>query len=255
MGIAAALRKRGRLLWKSLTVRTTRASSFPTKMSRRWQLGQTAEARYWRRYLGGYGGESLRQRLDPDLPLQAYVRDWLDPAAESATVLDVGAGPLTTLGKVWEGHRLEVTPVDVIAAEYDKLLDDAGVVPPVRTVACSTEDLAERFGENRFDVVHIENALDHHADPIRALAEMVRVVRVNGHVILRHARNEAETQGYSGLHQWNLAIEDNDYAIWNKEMRASVRSELGGSAELVHLESLDEPWELVVIEKRADASA
>jgi ubiquinone/menaquinone biosynthesis C-methylase UbiE len=184
--------------------------------------------------------------------LQEYIRRWLDPAAESVSILDVGAGPLTTLGKVWEGHRVEITAVDLLADSYDRILDDFGIKPAVRTVSCATEELVGRFGENRFDLVHVENALDHHADVVKAIEQMLRVAKVGGHIVMRHARNEGETQGYQGLHQWNLCIDDSDYLIWNPEVRTSVLSEFGDWAELVHLERPGGPWELAIIEKRAE---
>jgi SAM-dependent methyltransferase len=254
--VTSAIRKRARLLWKSLTsvpAAAPRAPEFVRKMNRRWRKGQASETHYWRRYFAGYGRADLEKRLDPDLPVQEYVRRWLDPAAESASILDVGAGPLTTLGKVWEGHRLEITAVDLLAETYDEILGEFDVVPAVRTVSCATEELVEHFGEGSFDLVHVENALDHHAGVVEAIEQMLRVAKVGGHVVMRHARNEGETQGYQGLHQWNLSIEGGDYAIWNREAQTSVRAEFGHWTELVHLEKAAVPWEVVVIEKRAEA--
>jgi SAM-dependent methyltransferase len=249
----AAGRRRARLLWKSLTSvpAAPRAPEFLSKMNRRWLRGQASETRYWHKYFSGYGRDDLAKRLDPELPLQDYIQRWLDPGAESVSILDVGAGPLTTLGKVWDGGRLEITAVDILADAYDEILTEFDVVPPVRTVPCATEALAERFGENRFDLVYVENALDHHADVVEAIEQMLRVAKIGGHVVMRHARDEGESKGYDGLHQWNLCIEDGDYLIWNREVRTSVRSEFGDWSKLVHLEDPRPPWELVVVEKTA----
>ncbi len=224
-------------------------------MDNRWRKGQQSETRYWHTYFAGRAGDDLQQRLDPERPLQEHVARWLDPAAESPEILDVGAGPLTTLGKIWNGRRVTITAVDLLADDYDDVLAEFDIAPPVRTVSCPTEQLVHRFGEERFDLVYIENALDHHADVVEAIDQMLRVTRVGGHVVMRHARDEAETRGYEGLHQWNLAIEDGDYALWNREARTSVRREFGDSTELVELDRSDDPWEVVVIEKRSDPPA
>jgi hypothetical protein len=42
--------------------------------------------------------------------------------------------------------QLLVTAVDPLAEQYDDLLRDAGLVPPVRTLPGSGEELLEQFG-------------------------------------------------------------------------------------------------------------
>ena len=250
----STIARRVRVLWRSMTsvpADSPRDSVFLDRMRRRSRRGQSGEARFWHSYFGGSeGAADLERRLDTRLGLQDYVVRWLDPAAESASILDVGAGPLTTLGKVWENHRLEITAVDLLGDEYDSLLEELEIDPPVRTIACPTEQLEPRFGQNRFDLVHTENALDHHADVVGAIEQMLSVVKVGGRIVMLHARNEGERRGYQGLHQWNLAIEGDDYVAWNPEVRTSIRDELDGRASLVHLGA--EGWrDLVVLEKRA----
>ena len=250
----SAIARRVRVLWRSVTsvpADSPRDSAFLDRMRRRSHKGQSGEERFWHSYLaGGEGAADLERRLDTRLPLQDYVVRWLDPAAESASILDVGAGPLTTLGKIWQNHRLEITAVDLLGDEYDTLLEELEIVPPVRTITCPTEQLEPLFGRNAFDLVHAENALDHHADVVGAIDQMLSVVKAGGHIVLLHARNEGERRGYHGLHQWNLAIEGDDYVAWNPEVRTSIRDELDGRAALVHLGA--EGWrELVVLEKAA----
>jgi SAM-dependent methyltransferase len=254
MRLTFLLRRKAHLAWKSLTSSPADgpdAPDFVDRLHRRWARGKGHEIRYWRRYLapGGYGAADFSRRMDPDLPLQDYVTRWLDPAAESVTILDVGAGPLTILGKVWEGHDVEITPVDALADAYDEALAREGIVPLVRTITCPTEALARRFQPEQFDLAHAHNALDHHAEILRAIEQMLRVTRVGGHVVMRHGRNEAERAGYIGLHQWNLSIDGSDYVVWNREVRTTLGEQVGDRAEIVHMERMEEPWEVVVMRK------
>lgn len=60
-------------------------------------------------------------------------------------ILDVGAGPLTRIGKIWPGHQLEITATDPLAESYEQLLNDIALVPLVKTQNCLGEELAEKF--------------------------------------------------------------------------------------------------------------
>jgi hypothetical protein len=65
--------------------------------------------------------------------------------ADEISILDVGAGPLTWLGYRYSGKKLTIVPVDPLAAEYDRLLHEAGLEPPVRTIPVAGEELLEHF--------------------------------------------------------------------------------------------------------------
>src|SRR5207344_2449216 len=94
-----------------------------------------------------------------------------------------------------------------------------GVTPIVRTIPCPAESVADVLGEARFDVVYSQNALDHTEDPMAGLEQMVRAVKPGAWVVLKHAVDEAETQSYGSLHDWNFRIEDGRFVIWNRETR------------------------------------
>jgi SAM-dependent methyltransferase len=166
------------------------------------------ELAFWDSWLSTRGGrwpDEFRDRTNPGAPLHWEICETLGtPAGGTAEILDVGAGPLTSLGKAWNGRTIRVTPIDPLAPEYDRLLARHGITPPVRTVAGDATTLLERFGPDRFDLVHGRNAIDHTPDPPHAIAQMVAVARPGGAVYLSHARNEAERQGYSGMHGWNF---------------------------------------------------
>ena len=48
-----------------------------------------------------------------------------------------------------------------------------------------------------------------------------------------HEENEAENEGYIGLHQWNLCAENMDMTIWNREFRTSLGEEFGDRIRVV----------------------
>jgi SAM-dependent methyltransferase len=198
-----------------------------------WQRGLASESRFWRRYLRNElrAGREGHVRIDPDAtfdghPIYGRV---LAELASSIRILDVGAGPLTLLPKRMSGKRLEIVAVDPLADDYDRLLADAGIVPLVRTRKAEGERLVEHFSPRAFDLVHAANSVDHAYDPVRVIAEMLAVCRLEGRVLLRHLRNEALRHRYRGLHQWNFEVRGDELWIWNDTVARNVTGELSGS--------------------------
>jgi len=205
-----------------------------------YDAGLENEAVFWRRALadGGrrWNPEAFRQRMDPGFAFPPHLQELVaaSPAAASdpVQVLDVGAGPLSAVGFHWPGRRVELTAVDPLAEVFDRILDDLRLAPPTRTRKAAGEDLLSVFPADRFDIVVCSNALDHSRDPLQCIRQMYAVTRPGGWVFLWHYRNEAEEEGYSGLHQWNLDEDSGDMVLWNRSARHSTRAELGPGAEV-----------------------
>jgi hypothetical protein len=203
-----------------------------------WRRGKSSEVDFWADWLAGAPGteqwaSDREARLDPDTEIRdPLVREELDrnPATE-ISILDVGAGPLTWLGFRYPGKTLTIVAVDPLADEYDRLLREAGVEPPVRTIRVAGEELLEHFGARRFDVAYATNALDHSADPFTIISNMVAVVRSGGAVLLRHKRNEGQSARYGGLHQWNFDVVEERLILWNNAAEVDVGSSLEGRAQ------------------------
>ena len=202
--------------------RLTRAGS--------WERRSSDETRYWAEALRPPNlEEQYGARLDPAAPIED---EWLARAieelpGEKVAILDVGSGPLTSVGKVHPGRELSVVAVDPLADDYVGLLRERGIDAPVLPTACAGEKLFERFGENSFDISYALNSLDHSADPLVVLDNMRRVLRPGGRVALTHMRNEGERNGYFGIHFWNLDCDDGRFVIWNRDERHDVAAELG----------------------------
>jgi SAM-dependent methyltransferase len=202
-----------------------------------WRTRTSSEVDFWAEWLVGAPGteqwaSDREARLDPD----TEIRDPLVCAelernpAEEVSILDVGAGPVTWLGYRYPGKKLTIVPVDPLADEYDRLLRDAKLDPPIRTVRVAGEALAEHFGSRRFDIAYATNSLDHSADPFTIISNMAAVVRVGGVVLLRHKRNEGDSARYGGLHQWNFDVVDDGLIVWNNAVQVNVGAALEGRA-------------------------
>lgn len=188
------------------------------------------ELRFWNKWLKTKGLEwpdQFSERINPDLPLTAWHRRFIDHLPQQEVrILDVGAGPLTTLGKKHPEKRLEIHPVDVLAANYDELLERHGIQPPVRTMFAEAERLTRWFSEESFDFVNARNCLDHSADPVEAVRQMLLVTKRGCYALLEHIENEGEKQSYLGLHQWNFTLADGDLIVSGKKRVTNISSEL-----------------------------
>lgn len=223
----------------------------------RWRSGHASETGFWDRYLKTRGlrwPQEFSDRMNPSLELAEELSVLMkDTPAASMRVLDVGAGPLTVVGKCIHGTRISLTAVDPLAPHYDQLLDKHGLVPPVRTIFGKAEDVATQFPQGGFDLVHARNCLDHGLDPFHAVSQMLAVVKPGGCVYLKHHPNEGLNEKWHGLHQWNFSMSGTgDFIISSRNHEVNVSQEFSGRADVrceVRTEAGEE-WLIVVIHKR-----
>lgn len=181
-----------------------------------WERGISSETEHWKDYLLNKVEDF---RLDPYLPLSKEITVFLTKVSnkKEVRILDVGAGPLTTLGKVYPGHSVSLVAVDPLAETYDTILSQANLTAPVRTIYGEAEKLNGQFDSNTFDIVYCANALDHCYNPFKAIEQMLIITKPAGTIILKHFLNEAENENYTGFHQWNLWLLGDKFIIWNRE--------------------------------------
>lgn len=201
----------------------------------RRSAGLCLESCYWRRWIAARGGnlpQLYLSQLDKSAPLSLFHRRFIDQLPQSQVrILDVGAGPMTGLGKTHPSKVIEIVATDVLAEEYARTLRKYGVEPPVPTIYADAENLAEKFAENSFDYVTANNSIDHCRNPLKAILEMIRVVKTGCYVSVRHRENEAERTNYLGLHEWNFSLRGQTPVLWRgredlisqKPSRRSVR--------------------------------
>jgi hypothetical protein len=221
-----------------------------------WAEGVHKEVDFWRRVLPGRVATmpAYKQRADPSAPIRDPLLKMLIAKIPEQTIsiIDVGAGPLTAVGKTYPGKTVSITATDPLAREYAQIMREAGIEPPVPPIACRGEDLLDVFRPATFDIAYARNALDHCIDPIRVITNMVQLVKEDRFVVLRHLRREAHTQLYRDLHQWNFDIEDSQLVIW-RTRRDKVRIDrvLAPTASIASFEEAG--WVVSLITKRPAA--
>lgn len=197
----------------------------PLSAKFKWKAGIKSEIQFWDNWFRTKGLRwpgAYRFRLDPNLPLQPRPAALLPPQTE-VHILDVGAGPLTVIGKKCEGKHINITAVDPLADEYDRILDKYHIQSIVRTQKLDAENITKKFPSNTFDLVFACNSIDHTYNPERAILQMIDVVKSGRYVLLEHAVNEAENRNYSSLHQWNFFLSaDGDFIIGSKSKKVNM---------------------------------
>lgn len=176
----------------------------------------------------------LSKLFDPGMPLQHELSQLLpEDSGRPHRVLDVGAGPISKVGKLVDGEAIDLVPIDPLAIEYQKLLADLDLEPPCPTQRGYGERLTECFPENSFDLVHARNSIDHCLDPVVVVAECVRVLKPDCYVYLNHYRNEGIAADYYGLHQWNFDDYNGDFVVSSRfGKQVSVSATLEGVASI-----------------------
>lgn len=194
-----------------------------------WERALDDELGFWRWSLEqGH----FTERLDRNRLLQPELAGLLEqcaPSADEALVIDVGSGPLTTVGSRWT-HPLRVIAIDPLADRYNALMDKLGVVPPVRPVRGSAESLSSTVAEASADLLVMNNALDHSFEPLQCVLNLVTAARPGCFVYLNHFANEAERENYRGLHQWNIFRRGADTIVSSTTREHSLAGVLAGKA-------------------------
>jgi len=195
-----------------------------------WGIGKKSELYYQENFIKNL---DVNLFCNPDSEIQDYIKNLLKVTHDTnIKILDVGAGPVTMLGKKWNGKEIEITSVDPLAEKYNELLNKNNINPPVRTQVGFAERLTGQFEENSFDIVHAINSLDHCFNPLRAMEQMLTVVKKGSYVVLYHSINEGKKHNYSGLHQWNFYEVGGNFYISNSKLNININKEFESRAEV-----------------------
>jgi SAM-dependent methyltransferase len=223
---------------------------------RAWHSGISPEVKFWDTWMEQEGGkwrDEFLSRCDPDRPLQQHVTNLIDaPPGARIHLLDVGAGPLTALGKKWEGRDVHVTAVDPLAEQYDELLAKHGITPLFRTTYGEAENLRAAFPADCFDLVYAQNSIDHCLNPLRAIQQMLRVVKAGCYVFLAHAVNEGKKENYVGFHQWDLFVDKGDFFASNRRTVINITNRISRMAT-VEVELPESGWVNARIRERMES--
>jgi SAM-dependent methyltransferase len=179
-----------------------------------WNQHTPSEVKFWDQWImkeGHHWPEDYKRRTDPQAPVTQLMLDLIGELdvdlAAPLQIMDIGSGPLSYVGYVHDKFAIDLTVVDPLADEYNRLLDQANVVDVPRPQPGYFETALATFGENSFDAVWCFNSLDHFIDPVHGLFNLLSVVKIGGGLVLSLHPNEAEQGDYGGLHQWNLDVD------------------------------------------------
>lgn len=228
-----------------------------SKATKRWCDNTAQEIAFWDEWLKTGGlqwHDEFENRMNPVSDLQSLFHPYIHKGATNY-ILDVGAGPMTTINKEYGEEKICICPTDPLAHYYRALLKKYSLEPPVYTEFCYGEKLTKKFGESSFDIVYSRNALDHSYNPMQCLQEMVRCTKSGGYIIFEIIENEGKNEHWTGLHQWNLFLTNNEEGspalyIQNKQGE-SINSiaPLQSYTELMLLQKEHE-WIQVILKKR-----
>lgn len=152
-------------------------------------------------------------------------------------VLDVGCGLCSQYGKSIDNGEINLVGVDPFATFYNKInnkyYEENDIKERAKIEFGMFELLSYEFGENHADYILIDNAMDHCIDPVAALVECLKTLKIGGILSTCHHINEAYMTIYSDLHQWNIyADETGEFVIWNKDNYINVNDFLGECVDI-----------------------
>ncbi|MDE6126343.1 MAG: class I SAM-dependent methyltransferase [Muribaculaceae bacterium] len=207
------------------------------RYAERWLRGIPYEVAFWRSYYGsrrrrrelfswsGFGKECALDGFD----VQGYVAALPHP---SPVVVDLGCALSYAMGDRFPARPdARVDYVDPLAPFYNRILARYGIDRPAIRFGM-IENISASYLPGSVDLVHVRNALDHCADPMRGIIEALACLRVGGVLYLNHFRDEAEREGYRGFHQWNIDLRGGALTLWNREETVDVAARLGGRASV-----------------------
>lgn len=206
------------------------------KFFTQWLGGIPDEIRFWNAYMRTQGGEySANFNWTVDSQKKFQLEEDLDLSLGACKFIDVGSGPFSRCGRLTDLVDLEVEAVDPLGDVYEQLKEKYSLRNGINVKSGFVECLDKKYEANSFDMVHMSNSLDHCFDPIFGIYQLIRICKIGGKVILRHKENEAVTECYNGLHQWNLSCHraPGELWIWNKDLEYNVNTEF---AEYVDVE-------------------
>ena len=237
----------------------TDPSAVSSALAARWHTNLPIEVAYWNVWMDSHGRQwaedpdaaerEFDERFDPEMSLQQNLRALIDAIPGTVVrILDVGAGPATSVGKVWPGRSVAITAIDPLADVYRQLLRAHGLTPPVITRTGTGETINALFASTfRFDLAHARNALDHAWDPVVSITNMVQAVAPGtGVVYLLHHEREGERRKYGGLHQWNFVAHREEFLVEAPGIPAvNITQELASEVVTSRVRQIDGDIEVV----------
>lgn len=225
-----------------------------------WEKEIGSETSFWDKWCATKGLEwkdRFKMKTNPNTKLQDFLLPYINKNYEKTTILDVGAGPLTEINKKYDFSKIEITPVDPLAREYQKILEKHKIKPIIETELGYGERLTEQFKENTFDITYSRNAIDHSHNPLKFIEEMIKVTKREHFIFIRVFENEGTHQKWSGFHKWNFFLKkpwlfSKKYDLWlksKKSKRINITKKFKEIVDVVKIRKDDRQITLVLKKK------
>ena len=113
----------GVVWWLKYQVNSRQFPDSAAEYERRWSRHIPDELRFWDSWLRDRPWpDQFEFRTDSHAELQPELAALLPRGQATCRLLDVGAGPLTALGKRLDGVHLDISATDALAEQFDQLL-------------------------------------------------------------------------------------------------------------------------------------
>ncbi|MCL2115516.1 MAG: hypothetical protein FWH29_04770 [Methanobrevibacter sp.] len=199
----------------------------------KWFEGIEYEIHFWQFYIENKG-KCYDSNFD-DVIKNTLPFDYEEIITKKETkFLDVGSGPFSC-GLKTDLTKFEAYAVDPLAYIYKSLKKKYNISSGITPEFAMVERLNAKFKSNEFDIVHMQNALDHSFNPLLGIYSMIDVCKIGGKIILHHKENEAETENYRGFHQWNVSIKNSEFIIWRPGTELNVTKILEDYVDVISI--------------------
>jgi SAM-dependent methyltransferase len=186
------------------------------------------ELAFWRTYLREHGREACdrtRWKEAFPSPLLDHIESLRVGRARKPRLLEVGSGPVSLMAWGADQGLFEITAVDPLAREYERLMRRVPCSYPVKPTKGFGEHLSALFAPNTFDLAYSSNALDHASSPRRCLEALAQVVDEGGIIYCEGFVREGTNADWRGLHQHDLVPEDGHLVRYGRDGSRSVVTE------------------------------
>ena len=204
----------------------------------KWLRGIAYEIAFWNnvyRWKWTFQGMMNWSHYGKAIDLELFDANAFLATLDNAQLLDVGCGMSYVTGNhVKEGDTLRPIPlhyVDALAPYFNKILKKRKKDLPAIEFGM-VEYLSAFYSPGSVDMVIIQNALDHSAQPVKGILESLHVLKEGGVLYLNHHPNEAETEHYKGFHQYNIDERDGQLIVWNRQSEVNVNHLVASFADI-----------------------
>lgn len=181
----------------------------------------------------------FKQRIEP-------IRPWRD----EDRILEVGSG---AHGLVFGFDKGFCVGIDPLAADYRRLF------PQLQTRSNTVGAMGEKlpFADETFDVVISDNVIDHAADPLGIVSEMVRVLKTDGllyfTVNVHHRFYDGASRLYGSLKNLGLPVEIGPFADHTIHLTENAIAEFFSSLPLRLLQKGSNSAQVRQLQRRSGA--